>query len=60
MLFDEIILVVINDLIVVVVVVVVEPANSDDLIVDLDVELKIVIGLELLDLIFISEQPNNK
>lgn len=57
MLFDEIILVVINDLIVVVVFVV-EPANSDDLIVDLDVELKIVIRLELLDLIFISEQPN--
>ena len=57
MLFDEIILAVINDLIVVVVVVV-EPANSDDLVVDLDVELKIVIRLELLDLIFISEQPN--
>jgi hypothetical protein len=56
LLFDEIILVVINDLIVVVVVV--EPANSDDLVVDLDVELKIVIRLELLDLIFISEQPN--
>ncbi len=56
MLFDEIILVVINDFIVVVVV---ELANSDDLTVDLvDVELKTVIGLELLlDLIFISEQP---
>ncbi len=34
-------------------------ANGDDLTVDLvDVELKTVIGLELLlDLIFISEQP---
>ena len=56
MLFDEIILVVINDLIVVVVVV--EIANGDDLTVDLvDVELKTVIGLEFLGLIFISEQP---
>ena len=56
MLFDEIILVVINDFIVVVVV---ELAKSDDLTVDLvGVELKTVIGLELLlDLIFISEQP---
>ncbi len=56
MLFDEIILVVINDLIVVIVVV--EIANGDDLTVDLvDVELKTVIGLEFLGLIFISEQP---
>jgi hypothetical protein len=54
LLFDEIILVVINDFIVVV-----ELANGDDLTVDLvDVELKTVIGLEFLGLIFISEQPN--